>query len=53
MCLHCVADEGTEQGYCSVCGCLIAKYEGEMWCTPDRCWCVEQPNVGEWHALAD
>jgi hypothetical protein len=53
MCLQCAADEGTEQGYCPVCGCLIALYDGKPMCTPEECWCIKQPNVAEWHSLAD
>ncbi|MEV5915819.1 hypothetical protein AB0M00_43920 [Streptomyces chartreusis] len=53
MCLQCAADPGTEQGYCAECGCLIALYDGKPMCTPEECWCAKQPNVGDWHALAD
>jgi hypothetical protein len=53
MCLRCAVDEGTEQGYCRECGCLIGLFEGEPLCTPDECWCAKQADVGDWHALRE
>jgi hypothetical protein len=53
MCLQCAADKGTEQGYCRECGCLIALFDGQPMCTPDECWCLKQPDVGDWHTLRE
>lgn len=53
MCLQCLADEGTERGYCAECGCLIALFDGEPMCTADECWCAKRPDVGDWHALGE
>lgn len=54
MCLRCVADEVPQpEQYCRVCGCLIVLIDGAYYCTPDKCWCEDQPDVGDWHSLKD
>lgn len=52
MCLLCVADEVPDPlKHCPTCGCPIVLIDGAYYCTPEECWCMEQPDVGEWHAL--
>jgi hypothetical protein len=54
MCLLCTADEIPDPlKHCPTCGCPIVLYDGAYFCTPKKCWCEEQPDVGEWHALRD
>ncbi len=34
--------------FCRTCGCRF----DEGHCTPLKCWCEQQPDAGQWHALA-
>ncbi len=53
MCSKCAVDEGTFFGWCLVCGCAMGLFQGELLCIPDKCWCEDQPDVGDWHTLAE
>jgi len=53
MCSKCVLDPGTFCGWCPVCGCALGTIDGKTLCTEEECWCVKQPDVGDWHTLRD
>lgn len=53
MCSKCLLDEGTFSGWCPVCGCAMGMIDGEPSCTEEKCWCMDQPDVADWHAMAE